>query len=105
MIITAVLPAHVIFHGQDQYIEPSILEQPFRTDDGAPSNTIDHVRLPKIKLQTFNGGIDDWLSFFDDFTTLTHWKMDLQKVKKFHYLKGCLQGDEDQLLDGMAAAV
>ncbi|XP_062715823.1 uncharacterized protein LOC134291718 [Aedes albopictus] len=79
--------------------KPPILEQPVRAADGAPSNTSDHVRLPQIKLQTFNGDIDDWLSFRDLFTSLIHWKVDLPEVEKFHYLKGCLQGEPKALID------
>ncbi|XP_062714302.1 uncharacterized protein LOC134291052 [Aedes albopictus] len=75
------------------------LEQPVRAGDGASSNTSDHVRLPQIKLQTFNGDIDDWLSFRDLFTSLIHWKVDLPEVEKFHYLKGCLQGEPKALID------
>ncbi|XP_062538569.1 uncharacterized protein LOC134206852 [Armigeres subalbatus] len=62
-----------------------------------PENTtiqgefVDHVRLPQIKLQTFTGDVDDWLSFRDLFTSLIHWRKDLPKVEILHYLKGCLQ--------------
>lgn len=34
----------------------------------------DHVRLPQIKLQSFDGNLDDWLSFRDLYTSLIHWK-------------------------------
>ncbi|XP_055542996.1 uncharacterized protein LOC129728573 [Wyeomyia smithii] len=60
---------------------------------------MDHVRLPQIKLQSFNGDIDEWLSFRDLFTSLIHWKEDLPEVEKFHYLKGCLQGEPKSLID------
>ncbi|XP_062557684.1 uncharacterized protein LOC134222535 [Armigeres subalbatus] len=42
---------------------------------------LDHVRLPQIKLQSFNG------------------EMELPEVEKFHYLKGCLQGEPKNLID------
>ncbi|XP_062557788.1 uncharacterized protein LOC134222645 [Armigeres subalbatus] len=58
---------------------------------------LDNVRLPQIKLQSFN--IDEWLSFRDLFTSLIHWKPDLPEVEKFHYLKGCLQGEPRSLID------
>lgn len=69
-----------------------MVEHPVRNDDGTLSNNSDHVRIPQIKLQMFNGDVNDWLSFFELFMSLIHRKMDVQKVKNFHYLKGSLQG-------------
>ncbi|XP_058837430.1 uncharacterized protein LOC131693535 [Topomyia yanbarensis] len=79
--------------------EPQVLEQSLRAGDGLPHGTSDHVRLPQIKLQTFNGDVDEWLSFRDLFTSLIHWKVDLPEVEKFHYLKGCLQAEPKSLID------
>ncbi|XP_062534496.1 uncharacterized protein LOC134203623 [Armigeres subalbatus] len=78
--------------------KPQVLEQPNRDGDGA-SAMFDHVRLPQIQLQTFNGDIDEWLSFRDLFTSLIHWKVELPEVEKLHYLKGCLQGEPKALID------
>ncbi|XP_065085126.1 uncharacterized protein LOC135707260 [Ochlerotatus camptorhynchus] len=63
------------------------------------SGVVGHVRLPQINLQSFKGDIDDWLSFRDLFTSLIHWRTDLPEVEKFHYLKGCLQGEPKSLID------
>ncbi|XP_055590898.1 uncharacterized protein LOC129742979 [Uranotaenia lowii] len=67
------------------------LQEPFvdsvdRLNDSAAHHTLDHVRLPQIKLQTFSGNIDEWMSFH---------------VEKFHYLKGCLQGEPKSLVDSL----
>ncbi|XP_055633396.1 uncharacterized protein LOC129773775 [Toxorhynchites rutilus septentrionalis] len=62
-------------------------------------STIDHVRLPQIKWQTFDGNIDEWLSFRDLYLSLIHHKTDLPDVEKFHYLKGCLKGEAKALVD------
>ncbi|XP_065094001.1 uncharacterized protein LOC135714549 [Ochlerotatus camptorhynchus] len=77
------------------------LEQSMRTSDASVHGSVDHVRLPQIKLQTFNGDIDEWLSFRDLYTSLIHWKVDLPDVEKFHYLKGCLQGEPRNLIDSL----
>ncbi|XP_055589418.1 uncharacterized protein LOC129741697 [Uranotaenia lowii] len=67
---------------------------------GEPSHgSFDHVRLPQIKLQSFNGNIDEWLGFRDLYLSLIHCKLDLPEVEKFHYLKGCLQGEPKALID------
>ncbi|XP_062713797.1 uncharacterized protein LOC134290638 [Aedes albopictus] len=78
--------------------------QPPREQDQSIRDTsafggLDHVRLPQIKLQTFNGAVDDWLSFRDLFTSLIHTKAELPEVEKFHYLKGCLLGEPKNLID------
>ncbi|XP_055622324.1 uncharacterized protein LOC129765903 [Toxorhynchites rutilus septentrionalis] len=61
--------------------------------------THDRVRLPQIKLQTFDGNIEEWLSFRDLFKSLIHSKTDLPDVEKLHYLKGCLQGEPRCLIE------
>lgn len=77
---------------------PSVLNST-RLNDSSTQGAVDNVRLPQIKLQSFNGDIDEWLSFRDLFTSLIHWKTDLPEVEKFHYLKGCLQGEPRSLID------
>ncbi|XP_062699574.1 uncharacterized protein LOC134284609 [Aedes albopictus] len=79
--------------------EPSDLEQSVR--EPSMLGVLDHVRLPQIKLQTFSGEIDEWLSFRDLFTSLIHWRTDLPEVEKFHYLKGCLQGEPKSMVDSL----
>ncbi|XP_055604029.1 uncharacterized protein LOC129752267 [Uranotaenia lowii] len=74
-------------------------EQTSRANESLSQSTLDHVRLSQIKLQTFNGDIEEWLSFRDLYTSLIHWKPDLPEVEKFHYLKGCLQGEPKALID------
>ncbi|XP_062542067.1 uncharacterized protein LOC134210059 [Armigeres subalbatus] len=83
------------------------LEQPRQaTSDRAQGSGMhdvaEHVRLPQIKLQTFDGNIDEWLSFRDLYTSLIHLKADLPDVEKFHYLKGCLAGEAKSLIDPLA---
>ncbi|XP_062537998.1 uncharacterized protein LOC134206313 [Armigeres subalbatus] len=63
------------------------------------TDKIKSFQKPLIQLQTFNGDIDEWLSFRDLFTSLIHWKVDLPEVEKLHYLKGCLQGEPKALID------
>ncbi|XP_058826484.1 uncharacterized protein LOC131686241 [Topomyia yanbarensis] len=79
--------------------DPPVLDQSTRQADTSIQGSLDHVRLPQIKLQTFGGDIDEWLSFRDLFTSLIHWKTELPEVEKFHYLKGCLEGEAKALID------
>ncbi|XP_065087746.1 uncharacterized protein LOC135709364 [Ochlerotatus camptorhynchus] len=83
-----------------KFQEESALNQSTRSADAASTHgTMDRVRLPQIKLQTFDGDIDDWLSFRDLYTSLIHEKAELPDVEKFHYLKGCLAGEAKALVD------
>lgn len=81
------------------------LQEPNNSDtsihDSSAVGVLEHVRLPQINLQKFSGEIDDWLSFRDLFTSLIHWRTDLPEVEKFHYLKGCLQGEPKTLVDSL----
>ncbi|XP_065083288.1 uncharacterized protein LOC135705468 [Ochlerotatus camptorhynchus] len=83
--------------------DPEEFEQSIRANELLTHGhgTLDHVRLPQIKLQVFNGDIDEWISFRDLFTSLIHRKTDLPEVEKFHYLKGCLQGEPKSLIDSL----
>lgn len=88
----------------DQFKErqaPTSLNQSVHVGETAGTSTFEHVRLPQIKLQSFNGEIEEWLGFRDLFTSLIHWKTDLPEVEKFHYLKGCLQGEPRTLIDSL----
>ncbi|XP_053686628.1 uncharacterized protein LOC128736171 [Sabethes cyaneus] len=79
--------------------DPGTLEQSVRGTETTMVASGDHVRLPQIKLQSFGGNIDEWLSFRDLFTSLIHRKADLSEVEKLHYLKGCLEGEAKALID------
>ncbi|XP_053686315.1 uncharacterized protein LOC128735856 [Sabethes cyaneus] len=85
-----------------QFDEQPSMNASVRVLDTTQQPTIEHVRLPQIKLQTFDGNIDEWLSFRDLYTSLIHWKADLPDVEKFHYLKGCLAGEAKALIDPLS---
>ncbi|XP_062535396.1 uncharacterized protein LOC134204615 [Armigeres subalbatus] len=83
-----------------QLQEPTpILDRSFHAGESSVGGSLDHARLPQIRLQVFNGDINEWLSFRDLFTSLIHWRTDLPEIEKFHYLKGCLQGEPKGLID------
>ncbi|XP_055588999.1 uncharacterized protein LOC129741299 [Uranotaenia lowii] len=79
--------------------DSTVLDNSSRVADLSAQGVLDHVRLPQIKLQSFDGNIDDWLSFRDLYTSLIHWKQELPDVEKFHYLKGCLLGEPKAMID------
>ncbi|XP_055605396.1 uncharacterized protein LOC129753588 [Uranotaenia lowii] len=84
-----------------EFAVPDSINHSVRLNESSGHSGMDHVRLPQIKLQTFNGDIEDWLGFRDLFTSLIHCKPDLCEVEKFHYLKGCLEGEPKTLIDSL----
>lgn len=64
--------------------------------DDSPKN----VKLPDLKLPSFSGNYSEWLSFYDTFNTLIH-NTKLNDIKKFHYLRSCLQGDALQVIQSL----
>ncbi|XP_055613967.1 uncharacterized protein LOC129760346 [Uranotaenia lowii] len=84
-----------------EFAVPDSINHTVRMNESSGHSGMDHVRLPQIKLQSFNGDIEDWLGFRDLFTSLIHWKTDLSEVEKFHYLKGCLEGEPKTLIDSL----
>ncbi|XP_055604819.1 uncharacterized protein LOC129753050 [Uranotaenia lowii] len=82
--------------------ETTISHQSTRLHDSSMHPTTEHVKLPQIKLQLFDGNVDEWLSFRDLYLSLIHTKADLPDIEKFHYLKGCLAGEAKKLVDPLA---
>ncbi|XP_062539148.1 uncharacterized protein LOC134207442 [Armigeres subalbatus] len=84
-----------------EFEEPPAFNQSTRNLEASNQATMEHVRLPRIVLQTFDGNIDDWLSFRDLYVSvsLIHNNVDLPEVEKFYYLKGCLAGEAKALVD------
>lgn len=49
------------------------------------------AKLPEIRLQTFDGKLEEWLPFRDAFVSLNDNNKKLSDVNKLRYLKGSLQ--------------
>lgn len=58
-----------------------------------PQNIKNQVRLPQISLPSFSGAFEEWLPFYETFSSLIHSNDTLSNVQKFHYLKSCLKGE------------
>lgn len=50
------------------------------------------IKLPEIRLPTFNGAIEDWHYFYDWFSSIIDRNEQLSPVQKFHYLRLSLTG-------------
>ncbi|KMQ89507.1 hypothetical protein RF55_10858 [Lasius niger] len=59
-----------------------------------------HVKLPILKLPTFNGAIEEWKRYADTFKTLIH-DSDLSNVQKHQYLVGSLSGAAAKVIESI----
>jgi len=59
-----------------------------------------HVKLPIIKLPTFDGNIEEWKRYADTFKTLIH-DSDLSNVQKHQYLVGSLSGPAARVVESI----
>lgn len=69
---------------------------PYRSEIRNPGRSY----LPKLPLLTFSGDYRKWHTF----KTMVHDSEHESNINKFHYLKSCLNGDAQSLLDGLEAS-
>ncbi|XP_055591231.1 uncharacterized protein LOC129743272 [Uranotaenia lowii] len=61
-----------------------------------PSTAVDsmpRIKLPELKLPTFSGKLQDWITFRDTFTSMIHNNAHLSDIDKFTYLRTSLTDD------------
>ena len=59
------------------------------------------VKLPNIKIKTFNGDATEWRTFIEAFDATIHARIDKTNIEKFTYLEGFLNGSALQTIDGL----
>ena len=57
-------------------------------------------RLPEIVVKPFDGKLEEWVPFWDSFSSAVHDREDLTPVDKFNYLKGYLMGEARRAIGG-----
>lgn len=60
------------------------------------------VRLPKLELPTFDGNLEEWLSFRDLYVAAVHDNTGLTGAQKLQYLKASVKGDAAILLQAVS---
>ncbi|OXA52291.1 hypothetical protein Fcan01_12841 [Folsomia candida] len=63
-------------------------------------STVD-IRLPRLELPTFDGTLNDWVSFRDLFVTAVHDNKSLSKSQKLTYLKSQVRGEASRQISSM----
>jgi len=65
------------------------------------SESYSDVRLPKINLQTFNGDVTRFSSFWQSFEFAVHNNTDVPKISKLYYLFSILEGAAYHAVEGL----
>lgn len=60
-----------------------------------------NIKLPQIRLPTFNGNYLNWLEFRDTFESLINNDIKIGAVQKFHYLRSSLQSNAAELINSI----
>ena len=73
------------------------------TDDNVKEN-FQHkeINLPQTQLPKFNGEVEQWNAFWDQFENLIHLRTDLSSVIKFNYLRSSLTGSAYKLINNFS---
>ncbi|KAL0860190.1 hypothetical protein ABMA27_010497 [Loxostege sticticalis] len=82
------------------------LIKPTKVADGSESvahndkSTL-NIKLPDIKLPSFDGSYDHWLEFKNSYFSLIHKRTDLDFIQKIHYLKSSVSGSALQVISAL----
>lgn len=75
--------------------------QTIARDTQNSSHLNNSVKLPTIHMPTFDGSYEHWLEFRDTFLSLVHNSKEISNIQKFHYLKSCLKGSAELVIDSL----
>nr|CAD2207456.1 unnamed protein product [Meloidogyne enterolobii] len=59
------------------------------------------AKLPQIQIQKFDGEIESWFSFWENFKVLVHDERNLSEIEKFNFLQAGLEGAAKELIEGI----
>ncbi|KAJ8961538.1 hypothetical protein NQ318_014790 [Aromia moschata] len=65
---------------------------------------VSNVKLPSMTLPEFKGEYHKWLQFHDTFMALIDKNKNLSDIEKFYYLRGCLKGEAEHVLQALEAS-
>lgn len=65
------------------------------------SESLTHVRLPKLNLPMFSGKYEEWFPFFDTFNSIIHTNGSITDVQKLQYLRAFLVDDASHVVSSL----
>lgn len=61
-----------------------------------------YVKLPKVEIVKFEGNVQPWRPFWDQFKGWIHYNEQLSAIEKFQYLKSYLIGNAEAAISGVS---
>ena len=77
------------------------MQPPSTSGAAAPLSGSLTTKLPKLTLPSISGEYTQWVSFWNQFTTLVDCKVNMANVEKLSYLKLSLKGDAAQIVSSL----
>lgn len=81
------------------YLNASLLQAQPHTQSRFHQN----VKLPRISIPTFDGNYQEWIPFYDAFSSLIDSNPDEPDIGKMHHLRSCLSGTAFRLISTLPA--
>lgn len=84
---------------------PQMINAPInnlKTVNASPGDRITAVKLYPLEIGKFNGTIQGWRSFWDQYEATIHRNAQLSKIDKFKYLKSYLVGKAQDTISGLS---
>ncbi|XP_055615339.1 uncharacterized protein LOC129761628 [Toxorhynchites rutilus septentrionalis] len=66
-----------------------------------PSSPLSRIKLPEIRLPTFEGSVSEWITFRDTFKSLIDGNSQLSQIDKFSYLVASLAKDARKVIESV----
>lgn len=81
-------------------------QRAIRQEDGQDNEMQLGIKLPVIKLLTFDGLPERWIKFRDTFQSMIDDNQRLSNIQKFHYLESAIMGEASRAIEalGISAA-
>ena len=71
------------------------------TEEGGMARNDSNVKLPVVRLPTFDGRMEEWKCFSETFQSLIHKNETIPRVQKFQYLTTSLSGAAAKLIESI----
>lgn len=86
----------------NQRIQGNVIQSQANNSFSNVSNqSFAQLKLPSVKLPTFNGHYTEWIEFRDAFTSMIHDNNSISNIDKFYYLRSSLGGEASTIIDSI----
>ena len=86
----------------NEYLAKLQVKEPSSASNTESNVSSGKLSLPRLKISSFSGAFEDWLTFRDLFQSIVGNNSSISAIEKFHYLKTCLEGPADELIRPLA---